>query len=245
MDRVVETRKEPRISVNKLGEYLTASPARRRRIVHDAKFPTTFMVARYTSAENAIADWICTGGTDDVLLAQAMATLNNAEPGSRFARSRRDSCLEALSHASQLRTWLALPSTDRVTYVRTNSAIPLEFDDVKVSVRPEVLLYTGQGAINQTAKDQEGGRRLGGVKLYFSKQHPLTQQGADYITTLLWQSLVIRSAHDLVLLNHEQIKLVDVFAGEVFTLPKAHKQRLKEVAAACEEISQRWDAIKR
>jgi hypothetical protein len=235
MDRVVETRKEPRISVNKQGEYLTASPARRRRIVHDAKFPTTFMVARYTSAENAIADWICTGGTDDVLLAQAMATLNNAEPGSRFARSRRDSCLEAISHASELRQRLALPSTDRVTYVRTNSAIPLEFDDVKVSVRPEVLLYTGEGER----------RQLGGIKLYFSKQHPLTQQGADYITTLLWQSLVIRSAHDLVRLNHDQIKLVDVFAGEVFTLPKAHKQRLKEVAAACEEISQRWDAVKR
>ncbi len=235
MDRVVETRKEPRISVNKLGEYLTASPARRNRIVHDAKFPTTFMVARYTSAENAIADWICTGGTDDVLLAQAMATLNNAEPGSRFARSRRDSCLEALSHAGQFRQRLALPTTDRVTYVRTNSAIPLEFDDVKVSVRPEVLLYTGE-------TEQ---RKLGGIKLYFSKQHPLTQQGADYITTLLWQSLVIRSAHDLVRLDHEQIKLVDVFAGEIFTLPKAHKQRLKEVAAACEEISQRWDAIKR
>jgi hypothetical protein len=113
-----------------------------------------------------------------------------------------------------------------------------------------VLLYfgyggTGQGATNQGATNQGAGRRLGGIKLYFSKQYPLSRQSADYITTLLWQSLVIRSAKDLLLLDHNQIKLVDVFAGEVFTLPKAHKQRLKEVAAACEEIEQRWEAVKR
>jgi hypothetical protein len=234
MDRVVETRKAPRISVNKLGEYLTATPARRRKIVHDAKYPTTFMVARYTKAENAIADWICTGGTDDVLLYQAMAELATAEPGSRFARSRRDNCLEAIAHAGEFRDRLALP-TDNVTYVRSNTATPLAFDELTVSVRPEVLLYTGP------ADD----RRLGGIKLYFSKQHRLTQTAADFISTMLWQSLVVRSAHELLKLNHSQIKVVDVFAGEVYTLPKHHKQRLKEIAAACEEIQQRWESVKR
>ncbi len=234
MDRVVEVRKQPRISVNKLGEYLVATPARRRRIVHDAKFPTTFMVARYRSAESAIADWICTGGTDDLLLAQAMATLSTGEPGSQFAKSRRDSCLEALTHASKLGERLQLP-TGRVAYIRTSTSTPLVFGDVDVSVRPEVLILTGQS-------DE---RRLGGIKLYFSKQHPLTQQSADYITTLLWQCLAIRSAHENWQLDLDQIKLIDVFAGEVFTLPKAHKQRLTEIAAACEEIGQRWDAVKR
>jgi hypothetical protein len=238
MDRVVEARKEPRISVNKLGEYLSATPARRRRIVHDAKFPSAFMVARYTAAENAIADWICSGCTDDLMLAQAMATLANAEPGSQFSRVRRDCCLQAIDRAADLRDRLNLP-TGRVSYVRTNKSIPVEFDDVTVSIRPEVLIYTGGKT------DDEGERRLGGIKLYFSKQHPLNQQSADYITTLLWQSLVVRSAQELLLLNHQQIKVVDVFAGEVFTLPTAHKQRLKDIAAACDEIQDRWSAIKR
>jgi hypothetical protein len=234
VDRVVDVRKAPRVSVNKLGEYLTATPARRKRIIHDAKYPSTFMVARYTVAENAIADWICSGGADELLLDQAIATLRNGEPASNFARSRRDCCVTAIANAARLGEQLQLP-TGRVTYVRSNKASPLLFGDLGVSVRPEVLIYTGQGE----------GRRLGGIKLYFSKQHPLTQQSAGYITTLLWQSLVIRSAHDLLLLDHNQIKLVDVFAGTVFTLPKSHKQRLKEIAAACEEIAERWDAVKR
>lgn len=238
MDRVVEARKEPRISVNKLGEYLTATPARRRRIVHDAKYPSTFMVARYTAAENTIADWICSGCVDDLMLAQAMATLANAEPGSQFSRVRRDCCLQAIDRAGELRDRLNLPS-GRVSYVRSNSAIPVEFDEVIVNVRPEVLIYTGGSS------DNEGERRLGGIKLYLSKQHPLNEQSADYITTLLWQALVVRSAQELLLLNHEQIKVVDVFAGEVYTLPKAHKQRLREISAACSEIQDRWSAIKR
>jgi hypothetical protein len=238
MDCVVEARKEPRISVNKLGEYLTATPARRRRIVHDAKYPSTFMVARYTTAENAIADWICSGCADDLMLAQAMATLAQAEPGSQFSRVRRDCCLQAIDRAGELRDRLNLPS-GRVSYVRTNTTIPVEFDEVTVSIRPEVLLYTGG------SDEDEGERRLGGIKLYLSKQYPLNEQSADYVTTLLWQALVVRSAQELLLLTHDQIKVVDVFAGEVFTLPRAHKQRLKEIAAACDEIHDRWAAIKR
>lgn len=240
MDRVVEVRKNPRISVNKLGEYMLATPARRRRIVHDAKYPSTFMVARYTAAESAIADWICTGCTDDVLLAQAMARLSAGEPGSSFTKSRRDSCLEALLLAGNLRDRLELPEGRQVSLVRNTAAIPLEFEEVTISVRPEVLIYTGR----DDGIDREG-RRLGGIKLYFSKVHPLSQQSADFISTLLWQALVVRSAHELLLLDHDQIKVVDVFAGEVFSLPKTHKQRLKEIGAACGEIRDRWDATKR
>lgn len=77
MDRVVEARQEPCISVNKLGEYLTATPARRRRIVHDAKYPSTFMVARYTTAENTIADWICSGCADDLMLGVCPKTVGH------------------------------------------------------------------------------------------------------------------------------------------------------------------------
>lgn len=235
MDRVVEARKEPRISVNKLGEYLTATPARRRRILHDAKYPSAFMVMRYTVAENAIADWICSGCADDLMLAQALATLAQAEPGSQFSRVRRDCCLQAIDRAGDLRDRLTLP-TGPVSYVRTNRSIPVEFNEVTVSIRPEVLIYTD---------GQEGERHLGGIKLYLSKQHPLNVRSADYIATLLWQSLVVRSSQELLLLNHEQIKVVDVFAGEVFTLPMAYKQRLKDIADACSEIQDLWPMIKR
>ncbi len=218
MDRVAETRKLPRISVNKLGEYLVATLARRKRIIHDAKFPSTFMLARYTAAENAIADWVCSGGTDELLLAQAMAQLRNGEPTSTFARSRRDCCVSAIANAAQLRDQLQLP-TGRVTYVRTNSATPLSFGELLVSVRPEVLLYSGHGGTGQGTTNQGEGRRLGGIKLYFSKQHPLTRQSADYITTLLWQSLAIRAAKDLITIDLNQIKLVESLPARSLRFP--------------------------
>ena len=168
-----------------------------------------------------------------------MATLSNAEPGSQFSRVRRDCCLQALDRAGELRNRLNLPN-GQVSYVRTNVAVPVQFEEVTVSVRPEVLLYRGTGST-----DTDENRRLGGVKLYLSKQYPLNQPSADTITTILWQALTIRSAHELVPLDHDQIKVVDIFAGEVYSLPQARKQRLKEIAAACAEIHDRWAAIKR
>ena len=47
-------RQAPRISVNKLGEYMTATPLRRRRIVLDQKRPKTFIFARYREPQDAI-----------------------------------------------------------------------------------------------------------------------------------------------------------------------------------------------
>lgn len=48
-------RSEPRKSANKLGEYMTATPSRRRRIIKDQKRPKDFIVPRYTEAQAAIA----------------------------------------------------------------------------------------------------------------------------------------------------------------------------------------------
>jgi hypothetical protein len=40
-------RETPRISVNKLAEYMVATPARRRGIIRDQKVKRDFIVARY------------------------------------------------------------------------------------------------------------------------------------------------------------------------------------------------------
>lgn len=42
----------PRISVNKLGEYLVVGPGRRNKILYDAKFPSDFL-------RTLPKDWLC------------------------------------------------------------------------------------------------------------------------------------------------------------------------------------------
>jgi hypothetical protein len=34
--------------------------------------------------------------------------------------------------------------------------------------------------------------------------------------------------------------VLDVFAGNLFEAPRAHKRRMRDIEAACEEISRAW-----
>jgi len=45
----------PRISLNKLCEFMTASIPRQRRIIKDQKFPSDFMRVYYREAQEAVA----------------------------------------------------------------------------------------------------------------------------------------------------------------------------------------------
>lgn len=56
-------RERPRISVNKLGEYLTEpNPSRRRRILLDQKEPKDFILPYYDPARDAILRFFGDGG---------------------------------------------------------------------------------------------------------------------------------------------------------------------------------------
>jgi hypothetical protein len=53
-----------KFSVNKLGEYLTANPSRRKRIIKDQKNPKGFIVIRYKDARKALVDFFANGKGD-------------------------------------------------------------------------------------------------------------------------------------------------------------------------------------
>jgi hypothetical protein len=70
-------REVPRISVNKLGEYMTATPLRRRRIIQDQKRPKDYIVPRYTEAQDAIVAYLSATARDDVRLLEAVDRLRS------------------------------------------------------------------------------------------------------------------------------------------------------------------------
>jgi len=45
----------PRISVNKLAEFMTAKPARQRQILRDQKYPSDFKVVFYKEASEGMS----------------------------------------------------------------------------------------------------------------------------------------------------------------------------------------------
>lgn len=97
--RTVTVRPEPRISVNKLGEYLVATASRRRQILRDQKRPPDFKVVRYADAQRAIVDYFIDRHSDPDVLARHLSRLANWSRGPRdsdYDVRRNQDCRNAL-----------------------------------------------------------------------------------------------------------------------------------------------------
>jgi hypothetical protein len=221
-------RQEPRISLNKLGEYLTATPARRRAIVQQQKNPTTFRVARYREAYAAIVD--CSlAGFDTTLLEKAMDNLSRAG-GSESELQRAQNCREAISHFASMAAELPF---DDVSLGKPAGNLPtLALGGVDISVRPELL---SSGTVGRPTRPCSGA-----IKLYFSKTYPLTIEAAQYVGAVTMKFMT-DSLSPVSPVDYRMVWVVDVFAEQVFQAPKNTARKIDDAVAACEEIVGRWN----
>ena len=90
------TRRAARISVNKLGEYMTATPLRRRRIVQDQKRPKGFILPRYNEAQDAITKYLAGCKQDAGLILSEIERLNLAPSATEWESSRKRLASEAM-----------------------------------------------------------------------------------------------------------------------------------------------------
>lgn len=224
---MLEVRETPRVSVNKLGQYLTASPARRKHIIHGQKNPPDPRYLRYTEAAAAIVDFLC-NGREESTLRYHQRRLLNAAPESDYDAHRLALCAEALQRFLVSANELAL--THAVASPAEAELPAMELAGVTISVRPEVVLRS---------VDRHGNMRSGVLKLYFSKHHPLDERSGQYIATVL-QAHAEKHLQQLGPVDHRLVRVFDVFAGKVYVAPKARTRRLGDVTLACEEIAARW-----
>lgn len=220
-------RTSPRISVNKLGEYLLANPVRRRRIISDQKYPADFIVARYRDAVDPIVRFLSSDSRDEQIISEAIDRLASRPVATDWQDQDRALSIEALE--SFLSCADQLPA-DGVAY-SAGDADPerLTFAGVEVSVRPELLL----------TRSTPNGAQVGAFKIYVVKSFALTDDSAPYIGAVLQQfatdHLTPRGMPDYRLCG-----VLDVFTGRVFMAPRAYRNRLSHVEAACEEIARAW-----
>lgn len=224
-----EARRTPRISVNKLGEYLTATPARRKRIIYEQKHPPTFQVIRYREAERAIVDYLV-GGQDEKILEKARTRLAATVPESEFEAQKVQLCTEALEAFEDCLDMLDLDGL--ALTAGQSDPDQLEFAGVNVSVRPEIVLVG----------EDRGGPRVGCIKLYFGKTGPLDDRSGPYVSTVL-AAFAERNLAAKGRVDSRLVLTVDVFARKTFAAPKARARRLDDIAAACEEIAARWASL--
>lgn len=223
-------RELPRISVNKLGEYLVAKPARRRRILEDAKRPPDFIAPRYRDFYEVAPNYLSSNPLDDEIVVSAIENIQSRPVGSEWDEQNRVLNCDLLTNLLDVPDLIDI---DRYSV----SALPHAPDTmlvsgVEISVRPEMqLVYSSRG------------RELhGAIKLYTPKSFPLSQESGDYISTLVHRYCA-QSGIGADQMDYRHCHVIDVPAREVFTAPRSFTRRMADVEAACLEITALWCAV--
>lgn len=222
----------PRISVTKLGEYVgSRSAARRKTILVDQKYPKPFKTAIYNDCFDPLIGFFIDAAHDTAALKAAANAIQAQTVTTDAEEMRRQVNSQALNHL--LKTAPHLPLNGITFRKSPESTKRMVIAGVEVSIRPELeLVVTGKG----------GTIRYGLLKLYLSKSHPLTDDAAAYVSTLVHSYAGHRFTGPNSV-DRKHCYVFDVFQEKLFVAPVNHTQRRKDIHAACEEIATRWPTL--
>lgn len=224
--------KEPRISANKLGEYLVSRAGRQRIILRNQKFPPDFMTTYYKEAQEAISLFLADNMEDITILERQIRILEQSPYSNVQAVQRLTGNIEAIE--------MFMNVIDDIDF---NGASPslgehappkMKIHNVEISVRPEIIL---------TGKGSKGKNLVGGIKLHFPKTNPLNDEACDYVSTIM-QMYCENHLYDRGTQYAKYCMVIDVPTGKVRTGVTATANRKKDIQAACQSIYDLWPSIK-
>lgn len=225
---------KPSISANKLGEYIVSRGARQRKILSDRKYPDPeFNIGMYhREASEAIASYISGGAVDPTPINRQLQTLSQIVTDKVGTARRINANIDALERFAEMLDNIDLMGAE--PSLGAHSPPKLTFHNVAISVRPEIILR-GVGV--------KGKKFVGAWKFHFSKTHPHSLESAGYVSAIVQEfcSTHLSEADEVV--NPSYCKVIDVASGNVFDGVKSTTQRLKDVAAECQNIAALWPTI--
>lgn len=233
----IKPSKTPKMSVNKLAEYMEANPSRRKKIVNDAKYPEPFITTRYKDARE-IAKSYLNGDINDTQVLKEIGKFERAAiaaakiPNNDF--QVQDNQLSADALGLLLDTELPdLTGAKVETFNEPNKKVIIR--GVAISIYPDLIIKKGgAGIIN-----------VGIIKLHFIKNFQLSDESQKIVSVMLSEyarKYVINPSKNEVV-NNKLCFSVDIFKQQFVECPSSVKMRLKKVEDACEEIALWWDSL--
>jgi hypothetical protein len=229
--QMVRQRDEPRISVNKLAQYVTSRATRQNQILRTAKFPPEYITTYYREASEAIARFLAGGMIDFAILDNSITALSQKVAGNIYETRRIAGNIDAIETFSGLLDDIDFGTA--TAKLGAQKAPHLILKGVEISVRPEVTLHS-------TSKGGED--FVGGIKLHFPKTEPMDEEQASLVSSLINAFCKDNLWKDGAPLP-TQCMVIDLASGRVYPGVKSIKQRLKEVESACGQIASLWPGI--
>lgn len=222
---------DPKISINKLAEYIVSKGKRQRQILSDQKFPSEYKGMYYREAAESIAMCLSSNLEDLSSLERQKRILEQITADKIGTQRRIASNIDAIETFETMLDSIDLMGAE--LELGAHQAEPMMYSGVRVSVRPEIVLRgTGKG----------GRKLLGAAKLHFPRTFSLTEESAGYVSSVLQEYCKAR------LIDDEEVYgpycfVIDVGSGTIYPGVKSTVARLNDVTSECRNIAGLWGTI--
>lgn len=220
----------PYLSVNKLGEYLVASPRRQRSILHTLKYPKEDGGAWghvHVEARNAIKSYFENNFDENIIL-ECIEKLEK-RAGTDKKKQADSASIELLQKTLESENI----EFDNFTYSNYGaSGYKMNVKGVTIGITPDLI-------IESKIKGKEG---FGLMMLHLSISSEISDESGKYISCIL-----NKCADELVESKYSNRKecnaSYDVNGDKFISCPSSTHNRWKNIEAACETILAIWDTI--
>lgn len=218
----------PRMSLNKFGEYLTASPSKQSQLIQQAKYPKASFFKWFGELRSGLSNYFVDGydRKNLIQLRENLEGLMLSEP------KREKEAKAAILHLEGF--WEGFTPFESPFQVSkfTRGEQALNIGGLQVFADPDLRLV---GAYRKAM-------HLGGVKYYINKS-PLGKISAEAISLLMAYYLEHNMPEGFKGIKRGWLYTIDVRRGTVFSCPKDYKSLSKDIFHAGKAIAERWSSI--
>ncbi len=228
-----------RLTAVQLADYVHAPPARRARILQDAKFPPASAGARYDGAREAIVAYLRERERPPAILADSIAALHARAAATVSAATRRD-CLRSAA------------AVDRFRAACAQGRLGLDGVDIGAAAPQSVLIMGGtqviaalDGVARQRGEETPAAGRMGGVILVFaddaSSDH--SRRARCRTIAVLAHALIARAAPGPGEPDPQLSIAIDVLAGLSCVAGDGWQAEAARIDAMGGEIAAQWARV--
>lgn len=225
-------RKSPQISLARLADYMAASEQAKRTIARTCKYRAIARVIQHNDAKAVIANWLRTDAPRIALLKEKLEAMKARIFEDNFQAEVND------HNCDYVKRFISI--SDSVDFSQYELARPTKFASLivrgcPVSVQVDVLT---------SRTDRRNKTKIGAMMFRYSKGKELSEDVAQHQSAFMFEYLRQHPYEKSAEAEKKLCITLDCYSGTEHVAPGNANYLFKEMAAACENLVERWPAIK-
>ncbi|MEA2838733.1 MAG: hypothetical protein QOF41_63 [Methylobacteriaceae bacterium] len=229
-DKTHRVVKHPRLSDNKLADYMAASEQARRGILRSCKYQAITAVIQHIDAKKIIADSMANGKLDKIKLASNLEIYEGKITDTDFEEEVKQHNIDYIKNVLTL----GIEAVNGEEFQRCKTSRKLDFNGTEISFRPDMLV---------ARTNKRNNRKIGALNFRYSKSAKLPERTANFQSALMFGALRDQPFEAESTPEHALCQTIDGFNGKVHPAPSNSIYLYNEMKAAGGSVALQWPNI--